>query len=553
MKIALAQLNYHIANFESNGDKIKSAIKKAKDQQVDLIIFSELAICGYPPHDLLEQKDFINRCEKQISEIAKECEGIAAIIGGPRTNPNPKGKLLYNSAYFLAYGKIQSCHDKTLLPTYDVFDEYRYFEPNTEFNVAYYQGKRIGITICEDLWYKQPVDDSFSRQILYSVSPMREIMKQHPDFVVNISGSPFNYTHHNARLEVVIDNARAYNVPVFYVNQVGANTDLIFDGGSLVVDQFGEIFEQLKTFEEDYFVCNLNEVMQYNQSSHKKSFIEKTVIEKIHDGLILGIRDYFGKSDFKTATLGLSGGIDSAVVLALAVKALGNQQVRVLLLPSKFSSDHSVNDAKTLSENLSVRYDIINIQSVVDSFETSLQPIFNNLPSGIAEENIQARARGVLLMGLSNKFGNILLNTSNKSEAAVGYGTLYGDMMGSISVLGDVYKTYVYKLAHFINKDKEIIPMNTIVKPPSAELRSDQKDTDSLPDYDILDHILYQYIELKKGEREIIEQGYDKTLVKRILRMVNMNEFKRFQTPPILRISIKAFGVGRRMPLVAKY
>lgn len=552
MKIALAQFNYTIADFEGNTRKIKNAINKAKEEDVDLVIFSELAICGYPPLDLLEQKDFILKCEAKIEEVARECTGIAAVVGGPKINQHPKGKKLFNAAFFLANGTIKSVHCKTLLPTYDIFDEYRYFEPNTEFNIVYYNGKKIAITICEDLWDQQPVENSFARSKLYVVSPMQKLMLFNPDFVINIAASPFSYTQDETRRNVLIDNARNYGIPVFYVNQIGAHTELIFDGGSLVLNNFGQPVAQLKHFEEDYSTINLDKTFN-DKPIEKTADVDIPVIQKIHDALIVGIRDYFNKLGFMSAVLGLSGGIDSAVTVVLAVRALGKENVRVLLMPSKYSSEHSVNDAVDLAENLGIQYEIVNIEGIVNGFEASLKPIFRDLPEDIAEENIQARARGVLLMAISNKFGNILLNTSNKSEAAVGYGTLYGDMMGSISVLGDVYKTDVFNLAEFINKDKEVIPLNTITKPPSAELRPDQKDTDSLPDYDTLDHILSQYIEHKQGENDIVSQGYDRKLVQRIIRMVNRNEFKRFQTPPILRISTKAFGAGRRMPLVAKF
>ena len=336
---------------------------------------------------------------------------------------------------------------------------------------------------------------------------------------------------------------------MFYVNHVGAQTELIFDGGSLIMSPNGEIFEELPYFEETYKVFDLDEVVAGSQSVEQP----KDKILEIHDALVLGIKDYFGKLGFTKAVIGLSGGIDSAVTAALAARALGPENVRVLLMPSQFSSDHSVNDAVALAENFGIQYDIIAIKDLYDAFMEKLSPIFADKPFNVTEENIQARSRGVLLMAMSNKFGNILLNTSNKSEAAVGYGTLYGDMAGGLSVIGDVYKTDVFKLARFINKDGELIPENTITKPPSAELRPNQKDSDSLPEYDILDEILYQYIEEQQGPKEIIAMGFDEALVKRILRLVNINEFKRHQTAPVLRVSSKAFGMGRRMPIVGKY
>ncbi len=552
MKIALAQLNYHIANFDDNTKKIKDNIEKARSKGADLVIFSEMAVCGYPPNDLLEQKDFIDKCETAIDNIAKSCVGIAAIVGSPRINPNSKGKQLYNSAYFLYNGEIQSIHNKTLLPTYDIFDEYRYFEPNTEFNVVEYKGKKIAITICEDLWENQPVDNVFEKNQLYTLSPMHKLKPYNPDFVVNIAASPFSYSHDHIRKTVLTSNARQYRVPIIYVNQVGAQTELIFDGGSMIVNQNGQVIGELKYFESDF------QIVEYQKIKQKELISiglqpELMTIERIHNALVLGVSDFFKKLGFTKATLGLSGGIDSAITAVIAVRALGNKNVRVLLMPSKYSSQHSITDAEQLAKNLDIQYDIIDIQNVVDEFQTLLKPIFGDLPPDITEENIQARARGVLLMALSNKMGHILLNTSNKSEAAVGYGTLYGDMAGGLSVLGDVYKTNIYKLARFINRNGEVIPENTIVKPPSAELSPDQKDTDSLPAYEILDDILRQYIEHKKSESEIIANGHEPDTVRRMIQLVNRTEFKRFQAPPILRITTKSFGVGRRMPLVAKY
>ncbi|MDE5423117.1 NAD+ synthase [Ancylomarina sp. DW003] len=548
MKIVLAQLNYHIGNFELNTDKIITAIEQAKIKQADMVVFSELAICGYPPKDLLERKDFIGKTQDAIKLIASKCTDIAAVLGGPSINPHSKGKKLYNSAFFLCDGKIQSVHNKTLLPTYDIFDEYRYFEPNTEYNLVEYEGKKIAITICEDLWEKQAVDNNFAKEELYTISPMEELSQLNPDFVVNIAASPFSHNQKNIRTEILQSVSKKYHLPVIYVNQIGANTELIFDGDSMVINSKGEVAYRLNYFEEDFGIINLNEIE--NQKAEEK---EVDYIEKIHDALVLGLKDYFGKMGFKQATLGLSGGIDSAVTVVLAERALGKENVRVLLMPSEFSSDHSIKDAEDLANNLGIQYEIVPIQGIFKSFETSLAPIFGDLPFNIAEENIQARVRGTLIMGLSNKFGHIVLNTSNKSESAVGYGTLYGDMNGGIAVLGDVYKTDVFKLAYFMNKDKEVIPLNSIVKPPSAELRPDQKDSDSLPDYDILDQILYLYIEKNMPVSEIIEQGFVKEVVEKIIRLVNMNEYKRFQTAPVLRVSSKAFGYGRKIPLVAKH
>ncbi len=549
MKIVLAQLNYHIGNFEFNAGKMIKSIDDAKQNGADLVVFSELAVCGYPPYDFLERKEFIQSCTDTIEQIAKACIGIAAIVGGPEINPEPQGKNLYNTGYFLEDGKIKQVVRKTLLPNYDVFDEYRYFQPNILFELIHLKGKKIALTICEDIWDDQPVANAFARDKLYTLSPMDKLMQQKPDFAINIAASPFSYTQVDIRRDIVRNKARQCKIPFIYVNQVGANTELIFDGNSMVVNGRGDITHQAKAFEEDRIMLDM-EVL-----SDAAVITPNTVkpIQLIYDALVIGVRDYFAKMGFTKATLGLSGGIDSAVTVAIAAEALGKENVRVLLLPSQYSSDHSINDAVDLANNLSIQYDIVPIKEIFSSYNYLMSPVFEGKEADVTEENIQARIRGTLLMALSNKFGHILLNTSNKSEAAVGYGTLYGDMNGGLSVLGDVYKTDVFKLARYINREVEIIPENTIVKPPSAELRPDQKDSDSLPDYDVLDAILFRYIEKNQSPSEIIEAGYDEAIVKKAVRLVNMNEYKRFQTAPTLRISSKAFGIGRRMPLVAKY
>ncbi len=378
---------------------------------------------------------------------------------------------------------------------------------------------------------------------------MDELMPQQPDFILNLSASPFSYTQANSRIHVVRTNVERYQLPLFYVNHSGAQTELIFDGGSIVMSPDGKLYDELPYFEECIRSYELDEVLQGGRSAEQP----KNKMALIHDAVVMGVRDYFGKLGFRKAIIGLSGGIDSALTTVLAARALGSGNVRVVLMPSQFSSDHSVEDARQLAENLGLQYDIIPIRSVFESYEKLLQPQFEGQPFNVTEENIQARIRGMILMAMSNKFGHILLNTSNKSEMAVGYGTLYGDMCGGLSVIGDIYKTEVFELCRYINRDGEVIPDNTITKPPSAELRPNQKDSDSLPDYDILDEILFQYIEKQQGPKEIIEMGFEEALVKRILRLVNINEFKRHQTAPVIRVSTKAFGMGRRMPIVGKY
>jgi len=543
MKIALAQLNYRIGDFEDNVARIIGGITKAKTAGADLVVFAELSVCGYPPRDFLEFDDFIEKCYQGVLRIAEECSGIAAIVGSPSVNPADKGKPLYNTAYFLADGRIQAVAHKTLLPNYDVFDEYRYFEPNRlPYEVIEYQGRRIALTICEDLW--NITDDP-----LYIRNPMDELIRLNPDLLINIAASPFHYTQPVERFEVLKRNALTYGIPVFNVNHVGGQTELLFDGGSMVINADGCLVESLKRFEEDFRVIDSDAL----EAQALPGPAEESIISLIYNGLVMGIKDYFYKMGFSRAILGLSGGIDSAVTLVLAAEALGKNNVKAVLLPSKFSSGHSIKDAQDLAKNLGVEHETISIEESFRAIEHSLEPQFRGQLFNLTEENIQARVRAVILMALSNKFGYILLNTSNKSEAAVGYGTLYGDMCGGLSVLGDVYKTQVYDLARFINREKEIIPQNSITKPPSAELRPGQKDSDSLPGYDILDKILLQYIEERKGPRELLEAGFDESTVKRILKLVNTNEYKRYQTPPILRVSPKAFGMGRRMPIVGKY
>lgn len=549
MKITIAQLNYHIGNFSLNKFLICNAIKKAKDEGSGLIIFSELCIPGYPPLDMLDRHDFIEKCDATVQEIAKECIGITAIVGSPTKNIKPTGKKLFNSALVLSEGEIIFKANKALLPTYDIFDEYRYFEPERSFRVFEFEGLRIALTICEDLWDEQPFDNEFEKSRLYTVSPMEELSKQNPDLIINISASPFSYTKIETKAGIFRSKAIRYKIPVIMVNQTGANTELIFDGASRLLKRNGDMLKELPYFEEAVETFNLDDLTSDAPAS---AITFPLPVPLIHKALVTGVRDYFSKTNLKSAILGLSGGIDSAVCLCLAVEALGNENVRALLMPSRYSSEHSITDAVKLSNNLSVQYNIINIENPFVAFEEELSTLFAGRNRDVTEENIQARIRAVFLMAMSNKFGCILLNTSNKSEAAVGYGTLYGDMAGGLSVIGDVYKTDVYRLAEYINRDGEVIPVNIIKKLPSAELRPDQFDSDSLPLYNILDDILYKYIELQNPPERICE-GSDSDTVKRVIRMIDMNEYKRFQAPPVLRISSKAFGAGRRMPLVAWY
>ena len=552
MKIALAQLNYFVGDFEGNLTKIVDAVHRAGEEGSDLVIFSELSICGYPPLDLLEREDFINTCNQYVLKIAEVIDPqIGVLIGGPEFNPNKEGKLLYNSVFFVLDGKVQQVFRKTLLPTYDIFDEYRYFEPNRDFRLLEFRGKRMAITICEDLWDEQPFESESSKSRLYTTNPLEELNRLNPDLIINLAASPFAHRKMAAKQSIFTEKAARYHIPILYCNQSGAQTELIFEGGSLAINDSGEVVKRLSFFEEDFNLFDMEELARSKPDPVEGKIPDR--IAMISGALIQGIRDYFEKMKFNSATLGLSGGIDSAVTLALASEALGPENLHVLLLPSQYSSGHSIDDSVQLAQNLGVKYNILPIESVFNRFRETLKPLFGELPEDVTEENIQARIRSTLLMALSNKFGSILLNTSNKSETAVGYGTLYGDMSGGLSVLGDVYKTDVYLLAKFFNRDREVIPENVITKPPSAELRPDQKDTDSLPPYDELDRILEAYIEKQLPPDKVADLGFHPDLVNRIIGMVNQNEYKRYQTPPILRISSKAFGVGRRLPLVAKY
>jgi NAD+ synthase (glutamine-hydrolysing) len=561
MKIFLAQQNYQIGNFDSNTKKIIDAIETAKRQGGDLIVFSELSVCGYAPRDFLEFDDFIKKCYAAIDEIKEHADTIGVLVGAPDINPVKKGKDLFNAAYLLYEKEIKGIVHKTCLPNYDVFDEYRYFEPSYEWHTLEFKGKKLAVTICEDIW-------NLGDNPLYRVCPMDMLMEEGPDLMINLSASPFDYTHDEDRKATIKANVMKYKLPLIYCNCVGSQTEVVFDGDSLVFDAKSNLCGRLPKFKESLqsFVVNNDGTIDSSiiepadkvtdQLLDPIQFDENLGVAQVYEALVMGIRDYFFKMGFSKAILGSSGGVDSAVTLAIACEALGKENVRALLMPSGYSTSHSVDDAKQLSINLGNPYDIVPIEDIYQSFLKTLAPTFNNLPFSIAEENLQSRTRGNLLMAIANKFGYILLNTSNKSELATGYGTLYGDMAGGLAVLGDCYKMQVYALARYINKmngDHPGIPENIIDKAPSAELRHGQKDSDSLPDYAVMDKILYQYIERTQGPNEIKMQGFDPVLVDRILKLVNINEYKRNQFCPIIRISPKAFGVGRRLPIVAKY
>jgi NAD+ synthase (glutamine-hydrolysing) len=558
MKICIAQQNYQIGNFEQNTQQMLSAIEAAKKQGADLILFSEMSVCGYPARDFVEFNDFITKCYAQVDIIKEAADTIGVLIGSPARNPNKKGKDLFNAAFFLYDKKIIAEIHKTLLPTYDVFDENRYFEAADDWKVVSFKGKKLAITICEDIW-------NLGDNPLYRICPMDKMMGQSPDILLNLSASPFDYTHDEDRKATIKANVLKYKIPLFYCNAVGSQTEIVFDGGSYAFDKQANLCGALPMFEEamEIFECTEEGMINApiiepaarvpNKELNPLTLEPALNIDQVYKALVLGVRDYFTKMGFTKAILGSSGGIDSAVTLAIACEALGAENVRAILMPSPYSTSHSVDDAVALSKNLQNPYDTIAIKEVYESFLNTLKPLFKDLPFSLAEENIQSRSRGNILMAIANKFGYVLLNTSNKSELATGYGTLYGDMAGGLGVLGDCYKMQVYELAKYINRSKEIIPAHIITKAPSAELRPDQKDSDSLPAYEILDQILFQYIEKRADPASIKALGFDSALVDKTLKMVNTNEYKRNQFCPIIRISPKAFGVGRRVPIVAKY
>jgi NAD+ synthase (glutamine-hydrolysing) len=552
MKIALAQLNYIPGDISYNSNRIISYIDRARSEGADLIVFSELAVTGYPPLDLLLRPDIISASMAAVTEIASHCNGIAAIVGGPSPNTGVYGKSLHNSAFFLKEGRISAIINKTLLPTYDIFDEDRYFQPGNDFRTVELKGRKIALTICEDIWDEQPFGDKGLWR-LYSVSPLDEIMKDNPSVIINIAANPFSHNRIKVREEVFSRNAKEYGIPLISVNQTGGCTELIFDGSSVLIDADGTVLEKLAFCAEDIRIVELPSPGCDRSKFTCPPPFPEDMTGHIHRALVTGIRDFFAKGGMKRAITGLSGGIDSAVVVALAAEALGPENTLALLMPSAYSSDHSVSDSVKMASALGVPYHIVSIEEARQAMEKTLKPFFEGREPDVTEENIQSRLRAVMLMAFANKLGYMLLNTSNKSEAATGYGTLYGDMAGGLSVIGDVYKTEVYRLAREINSNGEIIPPAIISKPPSAELKPGQLDTDSLPPYSMLDPILFKYIDLEWPADRIIGEGNDPELVEKIIRLVRTSEFKRKQTPPILRVSSKAFGSGRRMPIIARY
>lgn len=555
MKIALAQINPIIGDLRGNSRLICDFAVRAREGGADLVAFPELAVTGYPPQDLLDSPSFVDDVESTIDRIASEVpRDLGVIIGAPIRNEAPAGRLLYNTAILLEGGQRVAIIRKLLLPTYNIYDERRYFEAADAIEPVVWRGKRLGIHVCEDMWNTAlSIPAPESERPLYEIDPVQELVNQGAEILINISASPYAIGKRAQREDMIEGISRHHRIPFVFVNQVGANTEFIHSGDSCVIDSSGERVLACAPFEEDLVIWNSDDP---DRSVSNGASNGESVMEDVHDALVLGIRDYVGKSGvFTKALVGLSGGIDSAVACALAVEALGADAVVGVTMPSSFSTEGSVHDSRVLAENLGIEFDRIPIVEPVEAVNSALSERFKTTEPDVTEENIQARLRGLMLMALSNKFGYLLLTTGNKSEIAVGYVTLYGDTNGGLAVLSDLYKTQVYALAHHINEraGRQIIPTSTLSKPPSAELRPGQKDSDSLPPYEELDRILRLYIE-EQVELDEIERrtGFDRTLIAHILQRVDNSEFKRRQLAPGLRISDKAFGSGRRMPIVMR-
>ena len=556
MKICLAQINPTVGAFEQNVKKICRFINTAKKKRADLIVFPEMCIVGYPPKDLLELSGFVDSNLKALEEVRNNVTGISAIVGFVDRNAGQRGKNLYNAAAYINNKEIVSRHYKSLLPTYDVFDEDRYFEPAHSISLAKISGRKSGISICEDAWGANIIWHGK----IHHKDPVESMIRQGAEIIINISASPFTIGKQDERLKMLTSHAKKYNVPIIFVNQIGGNDDLVFDGNSLVINKKGVIVDKALSFEEDLLMVEFKGP-DISAGGSKPSSVGKRTqagagedeIESVYKALVLGTRDYVRKCGFKKAVIGLSGGIDSAVTAVIAARALGKGKVLGVTMPSGFSSKGSVKDSKALAKRLGIAFENIPIKSVYNAYTKTLSGVFTGLPFDVTEENLQARIRGKILMAISNKHGYLVLTTGNKSELAVGYCTLYGDMCGGLAVISDIPKTMVYDIAEYINRKKEIIPIDTIEKPPSAELRPDQKDQDSLPPYDILDGVLRAYVEESKDIDDIVGIGFNETLVKDIIKKVDTNEYKRKQAAPGLKVTSKAFGTGRRMPLAQRY
>jgi NAD+ synthase (glutamine-hydrolysing) len=543
MKIALAQLNTTVGDLSGNEAKILAAYKRGVEAGAEMVVCPELSVTGYPPRDLLLKKRFVSQNLEVLERLAAATGNAGLLVGYVGKRNERPGRELTNSIALLQNGKVAATRTKILLPTYDVFDEDRYFEPATENSPAKWNGQTLGLTICEDIWN----DEDFWPNRLYQRNPPVELAQAGAGIIFNISASPWHIGKNKTRYDMLRSIAVKTHRPVVFCNQVGGNDELIFDGCSLVFDGEGGLLAQGKLFDEDFIVVDVDRA----NSTHDH-FLPCDE-ELVYKALVLGLRDYFMKCGFKAAVLGLSGGIDSAVTACIAVDALGPKNVRGVSLPSQYSSQGSLDDARILAERLGIQYDVIPIKAAFETTKTQLKPVFNGKPEDTTEENMQARLRGVILMAMSNKFGSLLLTTGNKSELAVGYCTLYGDMCGGLAVISDVPKTMIYRIAKWINREKEIIPLASITKPPSAELRPDQTDQDSLPPYEILDAILDAYVVQGKANSEIVEGGFDEETVRRVIRLIDLNEYKRRQAAPGLKVTSKAFGMGRRIPIAQRY
>ena len=568
MRIALAQINPTVGDFSGNLRKIAEFVERAAAEGAALVMFPELATCGYPPADLLEKDSFVRRAEETLAAVAELTRGEgrpAVLCGSPMRCESASGKGVRNAAALMEDGEIKFVQQKMLLPFYDVFDEQRYFEPAKKQTLAVVKGKALAITICEDAWN----DKMFWPRQMYPVDPIEELMRQWAvlpqplsghRLILNISASPFWHGKLEVRQRMIGALAKRHRATVVMVNQVGANDSLIFDGGSFAVGPDGEVFAQAQCFVEDLLVIETEDEVAVagedtgaTETLGNEDGAGEDRVEKTWQALVLGTRDYLSKCGFKKAIVGLSGGIDSALVAAIAVEALGAENVQGIGMPSEFSSTGSVTDAEKLARNLGIAFSTVPIRGVYEEFSKSLEPFFKGTSFGLAEENLQPRIRGTLLMALSNKTGALVLTTGNKSEMACGYCTLYGDMVGALAVIGDVYKTEVYELSRWVNREREVIPEDTLTKPPSAELRPGQKDTDSLPPYDVLDPIVRAYIEDYSSAEEIVRsQGVELELVRKVIRLVELSEYKRQQAAPVLKVSRKSFGMGRRFPIAAR-
>ena len=543
MKIALGQINPTVGDFSGNASKIIDFSRRAQQAGAGLILFPELSVCGYPPRDLVERSSFVARNRESAEQIATQTQGIAVICGLVTPAQADAGKSVMNSAALLMDGKIAFVQSKMLLPTYDVFDEMRNFAPAKSQELFSFCGNRMALTICEDAWN----DKQFWQKRLYTIDPVEALIKSGGNFVLNISASPFWIGKRELRRDMLASIARQHKVPVVLVNQVGGNDSLVFDGSSLVLDREGKIIAQGRSFEED--------LIYFDSQTLSGDMHEQIVGDEAsaYSALVLGTRDYMRKCGFQKAIIGLSGGIDSALTAVIAADAVGPENVIGVGMPGPYSSQGSIDDARTLAQNLGIRFELLSINPAYEAYRQTLQTVFAGQKQDVTEENLQSRSRGLLLMALSNKFGAIVLSTGNKSELGVGYCTLYGDMVGGLAVISDVPKTLVYRLSEYVNSQRGVIPQNTIEKPPSAELRPDQKDSDSLPPYDVLDAVLEDYVEdLHSADQIATDRGFDIAVVRRVIRMVDRAEYKRQQAAPGLKISPKAFGYGRRLPIAAK-